>query len=235
MDNYFAAQTKLNGRQRRKLENHTYLEVRFDGSIAVKLHATDVVTYYPDRTMLNSGGWRTITTKDRLNKYSPVNIWSECGVWYLKNPEGAKGNMGDKLVYEDGLTIYGNGAIQGAGKPNPNVNKAKRRIAAYAKGYAKALAEGKVEAPGPGDCFYCQMDGMHGAEHLESHIDESYYVPRLAYRALEAFGGSVCAKDTLYSLTHGSKLRHGYWDGIGLKQIEKAIKRYVQRQLGYQA
>lgn len=60
MKNYKEALAKLNGRPRRKLENNTYLEERDGNTIAVKLHATDVVTFHRDgRVVLNSGGQRS--------------------------------------------------------------------------------------------------------------------------------------------------------------------------------
>lgn len=75
-----------NLRNRRKLANNTYLERRDDLTIAVKLHATDVVTFTPEGTMLNTGGWFTSTTKDRINSYSPLKVYSEKGVWYVNLP-----------------------------------------------------------------------------------------------------------------------------------------------------
>jgi len=66
----------------RKLENHTYLWPTRDGSYAVRLHATDVVTIHADGTFtLDTGGWYTVTTKDRINRYSPARVYSERGVW----------------------------------------------------------------------------------------------------------------------------------------------------------
>lgn len=61
--------------ERRKLENNTYLERRGPDAIAVLLHNTDIVTYYSDgRTGLYTGGWFTMTTKDRMNYYLPRHI-----------------------------------------------------------------------------------------------------------------------------------------------------------------
>jgi hypothetical protein len=34
---------------------------------------------------LNSGGWRTSTTKDRINKYSPVKVYQRKYEWYLQD------------------------------------------------------------------------------------------------------------------------------------------------------
>jgi hypothetical protein len=65
----------------RKLANNTYLHQRGD-SYAVRLHATDIVIIHPDGTFsLNTGGWFTVTTKDRINRFSPARVYSEAGVW----------------------------------------------------------------------------------------------------------------------------------------------------------
>lgn len=77
---------------RRKLENNTWLERRttdapkdgtYKSAYAVRLHNTDVVTLHPDGSYtLNSGGWRTVTTKDRINRYAPGNVFQSNGEWF---------------------------------------------------------------------------------------------------------------------------------------------------------
>lgn len=77
----------------KKLENNTYLHYAENfsandklgaGAICVRLHSTDVVSIHADGTYtLNSGGWRTVTTKARINEYCPVGISQVKGVWYL--------------------------------------------------------------------------------------------------------------------------------------------------------
>lgn len=91
--NYLEADSKLQGRNKlsRKVGNNTYL-VRNSGvpgdSIHLKLHSTYIVTWYADgRIELNSGGWRTVTTKARINEY--VEGWGisqEHGQWFIHRP-----------------------------------------------------------------------------------------------------------------------------------------------------
>src|SRR5690349_8930926 len=74
----------LNGKTSRKLANNTYLQRRDDKTIAVKLHDTDVVTYTTDeKIILNSGGWRTVTTKERINTFSPLTVYQNKSIWYV--------------------------------------------------------------------------------------------------------------------------------------------------------
>lgn len=77
------ARNRSNGRP---LANNTRLEPRHDGSIAVRLHRTDVVTFLADgRVVLNTGGWTTVTTQDRINRFSPARVYSQT----VRNPDGS--------------------------------------------------------------------------------------------------------------------------------------------------
>lgn len=68
------------------LQNNTRLFRRGPDVLAVRLHATDVVTVWEDsRVALDSGGWQTMTTKDRMNGYAPVRISSVKGTWYVSH------------------------------------------------------------------------------------------------------------------------------------------------------
>ena len=78
----------LGGKAHRKLANNTYVVAvaeKFGDKMlcAVRLHQTDVVTFGPDRVTVYTGGWRTVTTKDRINSSLPdgFGIRQEGGVW----------------------------------------------------------------------------------------------------------------------------------------------------------
>ena len=71
---------------KRKIGNNTRAEILPDGSVAIILHATPVVTIHPDDSAtIRSGGWRTSTTKDRINKYSPIRIYQKNFEWFFEN------------------------------------------------------------------------------------------------------------------------------------------------------
>jgi hypothetical protein len=65
----------------RPLERNTrvvYCEVDGKPGVGVKFHNTVVVAYLPDgTTVLNSGNWHTVTTLDRINRYSPAFVRSD--------------------------------------------------------------------------------------------------------------------------------------------------------------
>ena len=67
------------------IQNNTRLFRRSDDSIAVKLHAVDVVTINADDTWtLRAGGWHTVTTMQRIRGYSPARLFSIRGEWYVR-------------------------------------------------------------------------------------------------------------------------------------------------------
>lgn len=81
----------LNGRSSRQLANNTTVEVDEDGTIAVRLHATRILAFHPDGSFtVDSGGWRTVTTKQRLNALMPAGyrISSEQHAWRISTPDG---------------------------------------------------------------------------------------------------------------------------------------------------
>ena len=75
---------KRNGK-RRKVGNNTYAEILHDNSVGIMLHSTYVVKIHPDNTYtLQTGGWQTVTTKDRINQYSPVRVYQRNYEWFVK-------------------------------------------------------------------------------------------------------------------------------------------------------
>lgn len=84
---------------KKKLGNNTYLEKTDDG-YGIRLHQTYVVEILPDdQYRLDSGGWETVTTKDRINDYSPASISQKKGNWYLN----------DGTKYRDGIVVDSKG------------------------------------------------------------------------------------------------------------------------------
>jgi len=123
---YKEAAAILNGRDRRKLANNTWLERRNGEHIAVRLHQTDVVTYRVDgTTVLDSGGWRTVTTKDRINRFGPqgARVWSDRGEWRIERTTTtpwlrageSQTDRGDRsAAFADGVVIGPRGGVRSA-------------------------------------------------------------------------------------------------------------------------
>lgn len=90
----------------RKVDNNTYLERR-DVGIALRLHKTDILLWTEnDLVRLDTGGWYTMTTRDRANAWLPsthvgrsVSIVSKRGYWMVRFAD-------DEFAdYHDGMVI----------------------------------------------------------------------------------------------------------------------------------
>lgn len=169
------------------LENNTRLHRRYAGlnkpDYAVRLHNTDIVTIHPDDTYtLNTGGWNTVTTKDRINKYAPGYVTQRQGIWYLT----------DGSLFEDGVVIDAQGhALSSTGDPEA-LEKAKREVdrlvREYIKGFVADIKENGLQDPSGGDCWCCADSDPMGLDHYFSHFEEKYYVSRLLWLALQRRG-----------------------------------------------
>ena len=119
----------------------TSLERRGPTTIAVHYHETDVVTFHEDGpTVLNSDGWRTLATKDRMNKYSAANLLQSKGLWYVGDTPWNK--EGQSVLYFDSIEVSDSGVV--ANPPDAGeteqFEKAKkqidRQVSAYIKGFS---------------------------------------------------------------------------------------------------
>jgi hypothetical protein len=225
----------LHGRGRTRASRLT------DGAIGIFYHDTAVVTFHPDNSVtLTSGGWRTPTTKDRINTYMPsgYHVQQTKGVWYLQSPVG-------EYVFEDNITIHPDGKVTGTGRaPSPKLAK---QINVYAHKYIQLLMAGKIPAPSCGDCWNCYfrdtktgktMGELSGSpDHITGHMKELYYVPSLLIRAIELFPVSKVAQWTLAEVWNKpvpddmSTIRKiGSIDTIAAQQLESSLRRYIRRQ-----
>lgn len=74
------------GRDRRKIGNNLWADIADDGSVVITLHATAIVQLFADGSaIVNSGGWRTHTTKKRINQFSPVRVYQRKYDWFFEN------------------------------------------------------------------------------------------------------------------------------------------------------
>jgi len=110
---YAEATAKLTGRckESRKLENNTYLKRRSASEIAIRLHHTDIIIFHNDgRIGVSTGGWNTVTTKDRINRYlpDPWSVWSESGCMFIghgwSEPKAAFDGNSVTIEYDGAVT-----------------------------------------------------------------------------------------------------------------------------------
>jgi hypothetical protein len=101
---------KFANKTSRKLGNNTYARILSDGSVAIRYHETDVVTIHPDDTAtLRTGGWKTYTTRARMDEYSPVLVYGKCqtrswdsGDWTVRPKHG---EWTVEFPFEEGMRV----------------------------------------------------------------------------------------------------------------------------------
>ena len=188
---------------RRKLANNTYVRRLPDDTLAIRLHDTDIIIVRPDDTfLLQSGGWRTYTTKDRINRFSPARLYQEKNHWYVwpgPTPffEGVIVDMqGNPLNADDGKA-------EAAIAAEKNLEKMIHRM------IRKLRACEELPEPNGGDCWGCCMVAeskrdrvgrRYGMKRLDpherplggdcvwSHLEEGYLHGSLIIRAMEWAG-----------------------------------------------
>ena len=195
--------------------------------------------------MFNSDGWKTTTTKDRLNRFCPLpySITQDNGNWYITQDDW----QGPRLcVFKDGMVITASGKITHAGKigtEDKRILAIRRKVAKYAKAFVTALEAGKVPQPSDGDCWYCCLrvtspekdkDKALGevlgdpSDHILNHMKQSYFVPSLLIRAMEKAGVGPGYFWNLQAHWEG-KRPLSKWE---VKQFACWIRRYCYAQLG---
>lgn len=211
----------------RKIGNNTYAQRRDHGAIAVRLHDTDILTYTPKRyshprepvlkmtdvecaveigydVEINTGGWLTITTKNRINAHLPhYRIDSLDGRWFLNDREFQDG----LLWYRDGCKVHVRpgrtmSIVTGfmvddererADRHNRQMNKL---IDRYLKGWNDTSHERVVNEYGPiavNGCALClkTSEGLIGermgdVQHLIEHLMERVLPQTVWMAAIES-------------------------------------------------
>jgi hypothetical protein len=222
---YKEAEAFLGDRPLLKIGHNTLLSKR-DGEYFVVFHGTEIVTITNKNIRLNSGGFRTATTKDRINTILPAgyHLTTKDGIWYLSVPQVGK------VHFKDLMTIDRKGRVHGAGDEKKELALHKQ-IHKFAKGFADAFTKGEVPAPGPRDCWHCGLQTEKGDsnEHLLSHMKEPYYVPSLLVDAAKARGSGWLMNvvfPVIWDKSVTTEERKAF-----LKNNARSLKQYVARVL----
>jgi len=222
----------------KRIANNTVKYERMNGDVVYRLHNTDIVTKHSDGTFtLNSGGWKTITTKDRINLYAPAHVYSGNGTWYV-----------EKIPFFDGMRVNADGTVIGADqdKADKAEKEAKALKAKIAKFVRKIDDCEELPMPNSGDCWICGMfhpEPANDGNKLEfnhikgqsgpggdltclmSHIDEGYLHGSLLVNAMRWKGYT----DQGISLYYGMAQRPGRGNRDAFK---RALRQYLGRKLG---
>jgi hypothetical protein len=234
MRDFVKASEFLGKKTSRPLENHTRIERRAENSIAIKYHDTDIVTYFPDgRIIVNTGGWKTKTTKDRINRYTSFQIGQYNDIWYFYN-------NGKKYLFIDSGMINADGTTDFplyTKVYEKNKQNELKRIRQYCKDYINALVNNSLDMPSSGDCWFCAIHDTktnkslgehHLSDHINLHIEEKYYVPSLLINAISRYDVSIMAKYIIQEcFNHTYK---GNCDSLH-SYIYKSLYKYVKDEI----
>ncbi len=233
--------------RKHKIANNT-IEYWVNGERRIRLHNTDIVIVKSNGDIvLNSGGWKTVTTKDRMNAaIHPWGIYQDKGIWYLHHIQVTdRKTVTHGKVFADNMVLHTNNTISGHG-PNPQKTyKLQKQIETYVTGFMVKLTARKIPQPSVGDCWFCCMldakthkplgEIIHDTNHIINHmtVKERYYVPALLMNAINTFPVSQVAKSQIgYWLKYHDQDGGGSWGNIAYDQIKKSLTRYMKRQLG---
>ena len=224
------AQRMLGTRDTKKLARNTWLRAE-DGNMVVKFWDTDIITIDPqDIYTLDSGGYHTATTKERLNDLTPARIWQDRGLWYVAN----------KVPFADGIRVdYSGNVVDGEGRAHlpATMRRVDRLVSKYIAGYAAHVMElGYPEEETAGDCFGCTFGNdtttePMGYDHYLSHFAEKYYVPSILMKAiLEAgYGDPAFVWDMMkHDIAAG---RESYHIKHALRKFFRARKQGIAKEL----
>lgn len=220
-------QSAFNGKppaSARKVANNTFSYTTEDGCEVFRLHKTDVVTRLPDgRIKLDSGGWKSVTTKDRMNlfagagtdRFSNFCIFSGKGGWRVAR----RGEWDKSVAFYDGMilpdALDNPSAEDQSDQREAEAKKLKKEIATFAKLYEKG-----IPMPGAGDCWLCKMPDNGDTEHLRDHMREGYAHGTLAVNAMRWAGH----KD--------DSIRFHVERDFASHIVVRAVRRYLQFKLG---
>jgi len=234
-NSFKTADAILTGRNResRKIAHNTYLHRRGE-SIAVQLHNTDVVTFHPDGSLtLDTDGWNTITTRDRINGFTPtwLRMWTERGTAKVSG-------TGDTVRFFDGIVFGPRGGCRNPlGKARVvkvDAAKAKREadIKTYVNGWIETVVTGQMPLPSGGDCWSCCL-GMKGTDHLALHLEEQYHVPSLIVLAVEAKGypNVAVALQFILGLRPDDTGERFRGDVVDVREVRTLLTAYLRKNL----
>lgn len=171
------------------IANNTYV-VKIGDDYGIKLYDTIIMRYSQNgNVVLNSGGYRTATTKQRINEYAHnFHIIQENGMWFV-------GGRGEPVLFEDNMVIPRHGVLENPDTMNLVIAKRNvdRMVSKYIKGYINDMMVNGIHQPGAGDCWCCLMTSTDnpneleamGYDHYLSHFEEKYYVPSIFYKAIK--------------------------------------------------
>ena len=197
----------------------------------VRLFNTHILTYHKDGSVtLNSGTWKTKTTKSRLNDYQDVCVvYQDKNVWYVAVKDGDSYYWDtpeeERIPFEDGMRVHPDGTVVYPGDAAPDTEEIRdlaEEVNDFAHEIAKRLVDGEIE------------DGARypfpGPEEILEYIEHEKYPARLVMAGAKIRGLASLPTMWLQQALAGEKL--GEWEGdILADNIYRGVRKYMRLQL----
>lgn len=99
--------TDIRGKPKRIANNTVRYTRGSDGATIIRLHRTNVVTKLVNGdVILHSNGWRTVTTKARMNEHlSGYVLYQKKHEWYVVKHTGEGYDWKNPIEYYDGMVL----------------------------------------------------------------------------------------------------------------------------------
>ena len=204
--------------------NNTIEYIRPDGVKVIRLHRADIITFPKmGGVILNSDGWKTVTTKDRMNSYqSECTIIQDKGLWYVTTSSNPYQDRSLRISFFDGIKIKDGTVIN----PKKSAHRKEQSLLRQINVYCEKLRKlPELPIPSSGDCWDCSfkttdgipMGDLGSSDHLISHLKEKYIHGSLIVNALKHVG----YQDPVFIFQMGDRA-----------SIIRAVNRYFKSKLG---
>ncbi len=170
---------------RLKLADNAYQNSCENGDCIVTFHNTEIIIFKANgNIILNSGGYRTPTTKERINRFLPgYHIEQRNNIWYISDDQD------NETIFLDGMIITNNKLPE-----NKKIEKDTKKLVEKINKFV-SLIDTMKEIPYPdksGDCWDCNLRTKSGkiigelskSDHLLLHIKEKYLHGSLIWNAM---------------------------------------------------
>jgi len=180
-----AAQEKR-GFDKKKLASNTYLTKK-DDAFVIRLHNTDIVKIKEESNQtfftVNTDGWMTSTTKERINSFTPLRIFQKRGVWYAYQQVDGREEV---VTFFDGITLDQSGRVVNSAEASLDGIETGRKLDQMITDYIKKFCDQSIREglplPDAGDCLECKIYSQAKSErrdlddmsHVYSHLEETY-------------------------------------------------------------
>ena len=186
----------------KKLKHKTWYFKDATGAEHVRLHDTCIIIKYNNvpELKLDSGGFKTKTTKSRINEFLPMffesdwQIIQKKSIWYLRSEE-----LDKEILFQDNMRLYFDNETNDYKPMNikyvrneKELTELRSDVKKYSQEFIKKFVNGEIKPPSEGDCWYClgMFEDAGSSQHILAHLTKKYYVPALLYNSI--FKNNMC-------------------------------------------